>query len=136
MPDHPARAIRAALEMRERLEEFNAERREGPVLRMRVGINTGKAVVGEIGSINKKEFTVLGDTVNTASRLETSVAKPMMVVIGENTHAAVTGEFQCRSLGTVALKGKEKEVTAYEVLGGAAEAVIATPADGTFTGRA
>ncbi len=136
MPDHASRAIRAALEMRERLEEFNAERREGPVLRIRVGINTGKAVVGEIGSVNKKEFTVLGDAVNTASRLESSVAKPMMVVIGENTHAAVPGEFQCRSLGTVPLKGKEKEVAAFEVMGAVQDAVAVTPAEGTFTGRA
>jgi adenylate cyclase len=117
MPDHAARAIRAALEMRERLEEFNSERREGPVLRIRIGINSGKAVAGEIGSVNKKEYTVLGDTVNTASRLESSVAKPMMIVIGENTHAAVKEEFTCRPLGPATLKGKEKEVAVYEVLG-------------------
>jgi adenylate cyclase len=119
MPDHAARAIRVALEMRERLEEFNAERREGPVLRIRIGINSGKAVAGEIGSVNKKEYTVLGDTVNTASRLESSVAKPMMIVIGENTFAAVKDEFECRSLGPATLKGKEKEVAVYEVLGSA-----------------
>ena len=74
----PRRALdQAALEMSERLEEFNAERKEGPTIRIRIGINSGKAVAGEIGSINKKEYTVLGDTVNTASRLESSVAKPM-----------------------------------------------------------
>ena len=60
MPDHAERAIRTALEMRERLEEFNAERREGPQLRIRIGINSGKVVAGEIGSVNKKEYTVLG----------------------------------------------------------------------------
>jgi len=55
MPDHAVRSIRAALEMRERLEEFNAERsKEGPTLRIRIGINSGSAVAGEIGSINKK----------------------------------------------------------------------------------
>jgi adenylate cyclase len=117
MPDHPSRAIRAALEMRERLEEFNSERREGPVLRIRIGINSGKAVAGEIGSVNKKEYTVLGDTVNTASRLESSVAKPMMIVIGENTYAAVEQEFECRALGPATLKGKEREVAVYEVMG-------------------
>jgi adenylate cyclase len=116
MPDHEARAIRAALEMRERLEEFNSERKEGPTLRIRIGINSGKAVAGEIGSINKKEYTVLGDTVNTASRLESSVAKPMMVVIGENTYAAVKDLFDTKSLGKATLKGKEKEVAVYEVL--------------------
>jgi class 3 adenylate cyclase len=55
--------------------------------------------------------------VNTASRLESSVAKPMMIVIGENTHAAVQQEFACRPLGPATLKGKEKEVAVYEVLG-------------------
>jgi adenylate cyclase len=115
MPDHQIRAIRAALEMRERLDEFNAERKEGPQIRIRIGINSGKVVAGEIGSINKKEYTVLGDTVNTASRLESSVAQPGMIVIGENTYEAVKALFECRSLGPAALKGKEKKVTVFEV---------------------
>ncbi len=117
MPDHAVRAIRTALEMRERLEEFNADRKDGPLLRVRVGINSGKAVAGEIGSVNKKEYTVLGDTVNTASRLESSVAKAGMIVIGENTWQAAKDQFECRSLGTATLKGKEKEVAVYEVVG-------------------
>jgi adenylate cyclase len=116
MPDHAVRSIRAALEMRERLEEFNAERKEGPTLRIRIGINSGNAVAGEIGSINKKEYTVLGDTVNIASRLESSVAQPMMIVVGENTFHAAKDEFDCRSLGRVTLKGKKNVVEAYEVL--------------------
>jgi adenylate cyclase len=117
MPDHASRAIKTALEMRERLDEFNAERKEGPHLKIRIGINSGKAVAGEIGSINKKEYTVLGDTVNIASRLESSVATPMTIVIGENTQALIKDEFDCRSLGAKELKGKEKVVAAYEVLG-------------------
>ena len=117
MPDHAVRSIRAALEMRERLEEFNAERsKEGPTLRIRIGINSGSAVAGEIGSINKKEYTVLGDTVNIASRLESSVAQPMMIVVGENTFRAAKDEFDCRSLGRVTLKGKKNVVEAFEVL--------------------
>jgi adenylate cyclase len=116
MPDHAERAIRTGLEMRERLIEFNNERREGQTLRIRIGINSGKAVAGEIGSVNKMEYTVLGDTVNTASRLESSVAKPMMVVIGENTFEMVKGLFEVRALGKVTLKGKANEVTVYEVI--------------------
>ena len=76
MPDHAERSIRAGLEMQERLAEWNAERQEQGPLRIRIGINSGKAVAGEIGSVNKKEYTVLGDTVNIASRLESSVARP------------------------------------------------------------
>jgi adenylate cyclase len=117
MPDHAARAIKAALEMRERLEEWNSERKEGPTLRIRIGINSGKAVAGEIGSINKKEYTVLGDTVNTASRLESSVAKPMMVVVGNNTYQATKDQFRFEFLGEVSLKGKEIKVPVYAVLG-------------------
>jgi adenylate cyclase len=129
MPDHAARGIRAGLEMRERLLEFNAERRDGPQLRIRIGINSGKATAGEIGSTNKREYTVLGDTVNTASRLESSVAKPMTVVIGENTFEAVKGQFEVRALGKATLKGKEREVNVYEVLGAVGSA-DQTPAPG------
>jgi adenylate cyclase len=117
MPDHAERAVRAALEMREKLEEFNAQRPEGPLLQVRVGINSGRAVAGEIGSVNKMEYTVLGDTVNTASRLESSVATPGSVVIGENTYGQVKDRFRIRPLGKKALKGKELEVAAYEVEG-------------------
>ncbi|MGE0456364.1 MAG: adenylate/guanylate cyclase domain-containing protein [Vicinamibacteria bacterium] len=119
MADHCSRSIKAALEMRERLNEFNSERKESAELRIRIGINSGKAVAGEIGSMNKREYTVLGDTVNTASRLESSVAKPMMIVIGENTYEAVKGQFELRSLGNATLKGKEREVAVYEVVGAA-----------------
>ncbi len=117
MPDHAFRAIRTALEMRERLEEFNADREEKDRLRIRIGINSGKAVAGEIGSVNKKEYTVLGDTVNIASRLESSVSKPGMIVIGDNTWQAVKDQFECRSLGPATLKGKDTAVAVYEVVG-------------------
>jgi len=117
MEDHALRAVKAGLEMQERLAEFNSERKEGPHLRIRIGINSGKAVAGEIGSINKKEYTVLGDTVNTASRLESSVAKPGMVVIGENTHNLVIDQFEEKSMGSFTLKGKEREVSVFEVTG-------------------
>ncbi len=117
MPDHAARAIRAALAMQERLAEWNSERKEGhPARSIRIGINSGNAVAGEIGSVKKKEYTVLGDTVNTASRLESSVAKPGSVVIGANTLKLVEGLFETRPLGSFKVKGKALEVPAYEVL--------------------
>ncbi len=129
MPDHAVRAVGAAVEMRQRLEEFNAERKEGPHLRIRIGINSGKAVAGEIGSVNKRDYTVLGDTVNTASRLESSVAKPDMIVIGENTLALLNGQFQVNPLPPKALKGKDKPVATFEVLALAASDVAATPGE-------
>jgi adenylate cyclase len=127
MPDHAVRAIRAALEMQERLAEFNSEHRDGPQLRIRIGVNSGKVVAGEIGSVNKKEYTVLGDAVNIASRLESSVAKPGMVVIGENTWDQAKELFECRSLGKATLKGKEQEVAVYEVVGARVDAGAETP---------
>ncbi len=128
MPDHAPRAIRAALEMQERLAEWNSDRKEGtPELRIRIGINSGNAVAGEIGSINKKEYTVLGDTVNTASRLESSVAKPGTVVIGANTSELVEGLFETRALGTFKVKGKALEIPAFEVLAAKGETASSSP---------
>ena len=117
MEDHAERSIRTALEMQEQLAEWNAERPEGPELRIRIGINSGKAVAGEIGSVNKMEYTVLGDTVNTASRLESAVAKPGSVVVGKQTREAVGDTFECEELGSFSLKGKENKVEAFKVRG-------------------
>ncbi len=117
MKDHAVRAIRTALEIRERLGEFNAEHPGQSPLQVRIGINSGKALAGEIGSINKKEYTVLGDTVNIASRIESSVALPGMIVVGENTFKAAAGEFDFGALGPVALKGRQQQVSAFEVRG-------------------
>jgi len=116
MPDHAARAIRAAIEMREQLAEFNAEHKEGPELRIRIGINSGSVVACEIGGRGKREYTVLGDAVNIASRLESSVAKPMMIVVGESTRQAALGQFEMRPLGSATLKGKQQQVEAFEVV--------------------
>jgi adenylate cyclase len=131
MPDHAQRAIRTAIEMQERLAEWNAERKEGPAFQIRIGINSGKAVAGEIGSINKKEYTVLGDTVNTASRLESGVAKPGSVVVGENTYRLVEGlagaGFEFRELGSFSLKGKSKKVLVYGVAGSFSEEAPPSP---------
>jgi adenylate cyclase len=130
MPDHAIRSIKCALLMRERLDEFNAEHKEGPIFQIRIGINSGNAVAGEIGSLNKREYTVLGDTVNTASRLESSVAKPGMIVVGENTYDAAKDVIELRSLGKATLKGKQKEVAVYAVEG------VKAASDGAASGAA
>jgi class 3 adenylate cyclase len=73
---------------------------------MRVGINSGTVVAGDIGSPMRKDYTVLGDTVNVASRLESSVAKPGQIAIGPFTYQMVKHKFQCQPLSPVQLKGK------------------------------
>jgi adenylate cyclase len=115
MPDHAQRAVGAALAMRDRLERFNAQSGRPP-LRSRVGINSGRVMAGEMGGPAKREYTVLGDTVNVAARLESSVAKPGMVVVGSNTYEQIKDHFVCTPLGSRALKGRTREEEAYEVV--------------------
>lgn len=114
--DHARRAVQVALEMRRRLLDLNQERGNQNPIQMRTGINSGKVVAGPIGSTKRKEITVLGDTVNIASRIESTVAKAGQIVIGERTHELVSEAFDLRDLGTVSLKGKEKGVRVFEVL--------------------
>ena len=84
---------------------------------MRVGINSGNVVAGDIGSPKRKDYTVLGDTVNVASRLESSVAKPGQIAIGPVTYQMVKKRFECRPLEPVQLKGKQEFVQPYLVVG-------------------
>jgi adenylate cyclase len=114
--DHAVRAVRVALEMRQRLNELNAERGGPASISMRMGINSGPVVSGPIGSVKRKEITVLGDTVNIASRIESMVAESGQIVIGERTYELVKDQIEVRDLGTVALKGRKESVRVYEVL--------------------
>jgi adenylate cyclase len=114
--DHAVRAVRAALDMQRRLDAVNRERRPEPLIEMRMGINSGKVVAGPIGSSSRKEITVLGDTVNVASRIESTVAQTGMIVIGERTHELVKDVFPTRELGKVALRGHSREISVYEII--------------------
>ena len=114
--DHATRAVKVALEMRRRLHDLNAERKPEEAINMRMGINSGRVVAGDMGTAKRVDFTVLGDTVNIASRIESMVAAAGQVVIGQRTYDLVKDNFEVKDLGAVALKGKEKTVTVYEVL--------------------
>jgi len=114
--DHAERAVRVALEMRRRLNELNKELEKDPPIQMRMGINSGKVVAGPIGSHKRKEITVLGDTVNIASRIESMVAEAGQIVVGARTRELVADTFEVKDLGTVSLKGKKKAVGVFEVL--------------------
>jgi adenylate cyclase len=86
-----------------------------PELRMRIGINSGEAFAGDIGCEKRMDYTVMGSTVNLASRLESSVARPGQIVVGPQT-AEFLGQDKLRQLGAFSLKGIEQEVRPYEVL--------------------
>jgi adenylate cyclase len=115
--DAPERAISAALEITEGLFLMNKDRPEDRRIDVRIGINTGRAVVGDIGPINRLEYTVLGDSVNTASRLQSDVARQGQIVVGESTFLKTREKFVFRELGLFPLKGKLVQEGAYEVLG-------------------
>jgi len=104
------------LEMRDRLREMNQEKFGKNKFNIRIGINSGRVVAGDIGSPKRIEYTVLGNTVNIASRLESSVAKPAQVVVGENTFDLIKDRFETQALGEFNLKGLEKSLMVYEVL--------------------
>jgi adenylate cyclase len=118
MPDHAIRCVRAGLEMHKVLAKLNEKRADlGVGFNVRTAINSGQVVAGDIGSPKRKDYSVLGDTVNVSSRLESSVAQPGQVVIGEATYVAVKDYFEVRELGAFSLKGKSIQMNAYEVLG-------------------
>ena len=118
-PDHAAQAVRTALEFQRRLEGLAARfgPRLGAPLRCGVGIHTGDAVVGKLGSAQRLEYTAIGDTVNLGSRLE-SITKDfdVPIVISEAKWLEVKDLFRTRYLGEVTVKGKEVPVKIYTVL--------------------
>ncbi|WP_248964203.1 adenylate/guanylate cyclase domain-containing protein [Sphaerisporangium perillae] len=107
---HATQAARAALAMQAAAEEIAAGNPGYP--RFRIGINTGLALVGNIGSPELRGFNAMGDAVNVASRLE-SMAEPGTVVIGATTREQIGAAAKVRSLGALSLKGKEQSVAAF-----------------------
>ncbi len=116
--DHADRAVLAGLMMQRLVADWNAEREKVglPEVKIRVGINSGPAVVGNVGTEKRVDYTVLGSSVNIASRLESGVAKPGQVVVSQNTLDRVMGSFKTESLGEFALKGLQQKMPVFNVL--------------------
>ncbi len=117
VPNHPQVAVSAALECQRRLDELRPAFRErvGRDLHMRIGMNTGEAVVGNMGSRSRFDYTMLGDAVNLAARLE-GVNKQFgtYTMISESTASALSDGIACRELGRIAVVGRSEPVRVYE----------------------
>jgi len=110
-------AVRTAVEMRQAFQALKDEWGEGPQsqLGLAVGINSGEAIVGNLGSERMMNYTVIGDAVNVAARLE-DLAGPGQILIGEATHTLVEDLVVARKFGGVDLRGRSKPVVAYELV--------------------
>jgi adenylate cyclase len=112
--DHADRAIEAALAMRAALAEMNKDW-PGDPLRMRIALNSGVALTGDIGSPRRREFTVLGDVVNACSRIESTVCKPDQIVCSRATLDRAKKSYNTTSLLTVSLRGRTAEMEVFEI---------------------
>ncbi len=106
--DYTEMAVRAALDIQKEIKGLNK-------YEIRIGINTGPAVIGNIGSTKRVEYTAIGDTVNIASRLE-KMAEPGKIYIGEATYDQIKDSFRTRPIGMQKVKGKTMEVGVFEIL--------------------
>jgi adenylate cyclase len=123
-PDHALAACRAALGAQRILAARNKKLAvtHGRTLGMRIGINTGTMIVGNLGSARKKNYTVLGDAVNLASRLEGANKEfGTAILLGESTARLVRDRLVLRPLTALRVKGKQTAVQVFELVGEAAD---------------
>lgn len=117
---HAKSSIEAALRMRDKLIEFNKGRGtvKKPIIQIGCGINTGYVIAGQIGSADKMEYTVIGDSVNLASRVESLNKETHTdILITDTTYQEIKSDYHVLSMGEIELKGKSKAQKVYAVLG-------------------
>ncbi len=116
--DHAARACRCALMQKAKLAELNALWPPEKRLNIGIGLNTGIMTVGNMGSAGRMNYTLMGDNVNLGARLEgTNKVYGTMIIVSEYTYAMVKDQFVFRELDTIRVKGKNRPVVIYELVG-------------------
>jgi adenylate cyclase len=120
-PDHAERAVRCALAMQQAMAGLNRdlERRGLPELRMGIGLHTGSVILGDIGAARRREYTIVGDTVNVAARIEEltkTCAAPILV--SDETKARIGGGFSFTAVEPVRVRGKAAPLRTYRVAAG------------------
>jgi len=129
-PDDARRAVRAAVRLRHALTKLNERlaERGAPPIKTGIGLHTGEVVAGNIGSEARMEYTVIGDAVNLASRLESSTKElGTDVLISEDTNALLDNEVETRAVREITVKGRAKPVIVYEVIGFRANRAASRP---------
>jgi adenylate cyclase len=119
-PEHARQGVLTAWEMQHRLQRLNTRwiERKFPPLSMRIGINSGRVVAGNMGTTNVFNYTIMGDPVNLGARLESANKQyGTNLMMGETTYNMTKGEFDTRWLDCIRVKGKEQAVSVYELLG-------------------
>jgi adenylate cyclase len=115
--DHAFHACKAALEIQRTLGLLDRRDGSGQAIGVRIGINTGKAIVGNIGTRSRLNYTVLGDTVNLASRLEAAnKVYRTSIILGEETASCVANRAVVRELDRVAVYGREEGTRIFELI--------------------
>jgi predicted ATPase/class 3 adenylate cyclase len=116
--DDPERAARAALDILDTLRPFSAELDEGEGIefRVRIGLNTGTVIAGDVGSDLRYQYTAIGDAVNVAARIQ-GEARPGTILVAGPTYRFIAPKFNTRYVGPLTLRGKTEPVMAYELLG-------------------
>lgn len=118
MEDHAFKAVQAAWAMKQGAEPLKKKLEEkfGKTVEFGIGINSGEAVVGNIGAVFRMDYTAIGDTVNTAARLESN-AKPGQILLSQSTYDRVKDRVNATFLGEYSVKGKAQGIPVYQLDG-------------------